>query len=512
MKKIYLSLAATTLFSAMAIAQNSPVKRDFNAFASFSVGTINENTRPGSPNQQKSGITIWSNNFSTPGDWVIDNSGQTGNSFGWRIGSGTNNSWAFNTNINSTSGGNYAECNNGNPTTNPGTQALNVVYTMTTAAPIDIPNLAANVSGTDQVSIEFLQYGARFNDAQEVYISLDGTSWISVGDNSDIAPLTADGGSAYANPTAKKINIAPYIAGNANSVWIRFSWTTAIPSLSTNPNVWVTYGWFIDDVKITTNPTNDVSVTSSFWGTEGLFYYQIPTSQVAPIEFTASIFNEGTSDQSSVQLNVDVNSGAFTTSSPATAIPSLGTALLETSTTYTPAAAVGSHVISRSISLGSLPNGQVLTGALESFGTDYITQTNVTVTGGTGTGLTLDVIAEEIGVGTAGTLTTVGSGYMNATGVATTTTGAGSGLTLDITAEAIGMVENTSIHAAGDGYVDATNVNATGGAGTGATFDITADPIGGATNIMLFSTWHHHILMELLQQCAMSGVAVMVLR
>jgi hypothetical protein len=531
MKKIYVSLSVAILASSMASAQHSPVKRDFNAFSPFSTSGINENARPGSVNELKSGITIWSNNFSTPSDWVINNSGQTGNAFGWRIGSGTNNSWAFNTNINSTSGGNYAECNNGNPSANPGTQALNVVYTMTTATSIDIPNLSANIDGTDQVSLEFLQYGARFNDAQEVYISTNSTngidgSWIMIGDNSNFEPLVQGGGSAYPNPSAKKINLAPYISGNAGTVWIRFSWTTAIPSLSTNPNVWVTYGWFIDDVKITTNPINDVSVTSTTWGTEGLFYYQIPTTQVAPIEFSASVFNEGTVAQSNVQLNVDINSGAFTTSSPATAIPSLGTASLSGTEAYTPAAMVGNHILARSISLGNLPNGQVLTGALVGAGAGYTTQTDVAVTGGDGTGLTLDIIAEEIGVGTSGTLSAagtgyvdatdvatsttgsgmgltlditaeeigegtsgtlsaMGSGYMDASSVATTTTGAGVGLTLDITAEEIGMAENTTIHAAGDGYVDATNVNVTGGAGTGATFDITADPIGGATSLSI---------------------------
>ena len=33
-------------------------------------------------------------------------------------------------------------------------------------------------------------------------------------------------------------------------VWIRFSWTTNIPSQATNPNVWIAYGWCIDDVSL----------------------------------------------------------------------------------------------------------------------------------------------------------------------------------------------------------------------------------------------------------------------
>ena len=48
-----------------------------------------------------------------------------------------------------------------------------------TAQPIDIVSLG----GSNQVSLTFRQYGARFNDLQEIQMSTDGTTWITIGDN-----------------------------------------------------------------------------------------------------------------------------------------------------------------------------------------------------------------------------------------------------------------------------------------------------------------------------------------
>jgi hypothetical protein len=38
----------------------------------------------------------------------------------------------------------------------------------------------------------------------------------------------------------------------------------------------------------------------------------IPTTQVAPIDFVSLAFNNGLNTQNNVELNVDVNSGAWT--------------------------------------------------------------------------------------------------------------------------------------------------------------------------------------------------------
>jgi hypothetical protein len=299
------------------------------------------------------GVTIWSDDFSTPANWTVDNSGQTGIDFGWNINSASDGWWAS-TGINSTSGGNYAELVNGDPTASPATQALNVVYTLTNATPIDI----AALGGTNQISLDFKQYGARFNDLQEMLISINGTTWVSVGNNLDKSVLSQSGGSAYANPDSKTINLAPALqqlspGTTPAQLWIRFQWTTNYPNSATNPNVWVTYGWYIDDVKLVTNPTNDLAVTGTDWGSVGLHYYQIPTAQVAPIDFSADIFNGGVNNQSNVKLNVNVNSGTFVGSSAPATIVSLDTLSATVSTQFTPAATVASYTVTRNITSDS---------------------------------------------------------------------------------------------------------------------------------------------------------------
>ena len=127
-------LTATALFFAVSLsAQKQPKLLTFQDLLSAPTAKA-----PKPENTNKTlGVTLWSDNFSTPTNWVLDNSGQTGIGFGWNINSVSDGWWAAN-GIASTGGGNYAELVNGDPTASPATQALGVTYTMTTAAPIDI--------------------------------------------------------------------------------------------------------------------------------------------------------------------------------------------------------------------------------------------------------------------------------------------------------------------------------------------------------------------------------------
>jgi hypothetical protein len=373
-------LTATALFFAVSLsAQKQPKLLTFQDLLSAPTAKA---SKPENTNKTL-GVTLWSDNFSTPTNWVLDNSGQTGLDFGWNINS-SSESWFFNTGIASTGGGNYAELVNGDASASPATQALGVTYTMTTAAPIDIVALG----GSNQVSIQFQQYGARFNDLQEVQISTNGTTWTTVSNNLSEVVLSSSGGAAYANPTNKTINLAPILSTNPAPIWIRFSWTTNYPSLATNPNVWITYGWFIDNVKIVTNSTNDLSVTSDYVGSAGLFYTQIPTTQTAPIDFEVDLFNGGVNTQTNVQYNVNVNSGAFTGSSPSTAIVSLDTMTLTVATPFTPAA-LGAYTVVHSITADStddIPTNNVVGNTAFSV-TNYIyARDNGTAAGSTSNG------------------------------------------------------------------------------------------------------------------------------
>ncbi len=338
MKKLLLFVSA---LSSVAFAQKAPRMQTFQDL----VNAPKELTK--APIDEKIlGVTLWSDDFSTPANWIIDNSGQSGAEFGWNINNTSEGWWSAN-GISSTSGGNNAELVNGDAQA--ATQALNVTYTMTTAQAIDI----AALGGNNQVSIQFQQYGARFNDLQEIQISTDGVTFTTVGNNLDKTVLSAAGGSAYANPDTKIINLATFLPSTPSPIWIRFSWTTNFPGSATNPNVWITYGWYIDDVKIVTNPTNDLSVTGNYWGAVGLPYYQIPDEQVSEIGFSADVFNGGVNTQNNVKLNINANNGAWTGSSAPVSIASLDTATLELTTFYTPPATIGNISITRTITADS---------------------------------------------------------------------------------------------------------------------------------------------------------------
>ena len=348
MKKLLLFVSA---LSSVAFAQKAPRMQTFQDL----VNAPKEHTK--APADEKIlGVTLWSDDFSTPANWTIDNSGQTGAEFGWNINNTSEGWWSAN-GISSTSGGNNAELVNGDAQA--ATQALNVTYTMTTAQAIDI----AALGGNNQVSIQFQQYGARFNDLQEIQISTDGVTFTTVGNNLDKSVLSAAGGSAYANPDTKIINLATFLPSTPSPIWIRFSWTTNFPGSAANPNVWITYGWYIDDVKIVTNPTNDLSVTGNYWGAVGLPYYQIPDEQVSEIGFSADVFNGGVNTQTNVKLNINANNGAWTGSSAPVSIASLDTAALELTTFYTPPATIGNISITRTITADStddIPANNVL--------------------------------------------------------------------------------------------------------------------------------------------------------
>ena len=275
---------------------------------------------------------IWESDFSDPNDWVIDNQGAGGGAFGWTI-DATVDSWYYGganppISINSTSGGNFAEVSNGNPT-GAGTQLLNVTYNLTTAQPIDI----LGSIGSTNALLSFEEFGARFNDLQAVQISTDGVNFTTIADNLNYQVLAQAGGSSYPNPSLREINLSSFLSApgaNASTVWIRFSWTTNFPTSATNPNVWITYGWFIDDVKIYSTPANAISMTEEVmggWWVEylnaggiGQDYTFNPISQATanPYAFEAVISNEGTVSQE-VTMYADVfggtGSSVFTTSS-----------------------------------------------------------------------------------------------------------------------------------------------------------------------------------------------------
>jgi len=359
MKKVYLSFLLAGFAASASYAQLNSKPLTFGEV------TNEASIKPTqTQNQSKAlGVLIWEDLFDAGTNWTIDNDGQAGGAFGWSI-DAVNDGWWSTAGITSTSGGGFAELSNGDASAS--TQASDVTYTMTSIS-LDIPNLPNNTGNTDQVTLEFEQYGALFNDEQTVEISTDGgATWTVMRDNRDYYEvLSSSGGDPYPNSDFVSINLAPYITGNAATVQIRFQWTTAFPQLSTNPAVWITYGWYIDDLRIFTNPDNDIEAQGPYWGTAGLNYSRIPTTQVAPIDFATFVFNNGLNVQTDVTLNVDVNSGGWTGTSTPVDVPVGVTDSVGTSTQYTPAAVVGSHSFTWEVTQNEtddVPSNNMITG------------------------------------------------------------------------------------------------------------------------------------------------------
>lgn len=214
---------------------------------------------------------LWSDDFSDPTNWVTDNSNQSGPNYGWNINNTSQGHWSTSGNgmsTNGNSGGNNAELVNGDP--NVQTQVSDVVYTLTNSTSIDISSL----TNYNDVFIKFQQYGARFQDLQEIQISTDGNSFATVGDNSYHPILTNVNGTGYPNPELRIINISQYVSSNQTNVWIRFRWTSANPNASLLQ--WATFGWYIDDVELVQVNNQPVTQTLNEFSCDT---YTSPTNQ-----------------------------------------------------------------------------------------------------------------------------------------------------------------------------------------------------------------------------------------
>lgn len=301
------------------------------------------------------GQVVWYDNFDSivygvglastgVSDWTIDNDGQTLITTGWSINT-TIERCFLNTPASYT--GNYAELVNRTLACGAANQAAfwgpiaNVVYRMT-SAPIDVQTLA----GSANAIFSFEQQGITFNDYQRVLISTNGTTWTVMRDNKTQPYGNQEPYAPNGQKETVEIDITPYIIGDPTAVQIRFEWSYE-GTPGSEPNKWFTYGWMIDNLKISTKADYDVIVNSTYYHTEAYRYTQIPSNQIAPIEFQARVGNQGGQDLTGLKLALDINSGAESAESaaPMTLTPNASDTLRAV---YTPSG-VGNYVVAQSI-------------------------------------------------------------------------------------------------------------------------------------------------------------------
>ncbi len=246
---------------------------------------------------------IWENDFSNPGEWVINN--DAGNTDDWVIGTGIPTGPYKIAGIMSTSGGNFglfdsdAMCS--------GTQLANLQI----KDPI-------NLSAYPAVSLQFEEFYRRFQEKTYVEVSNDnGATWVKYEVNKTLSANQA----VATNPTIVIVDITP-TAGGQGSVLFRFRYEGGCD-----------YAWMVDDIKIIETPANNLTINKAWHGDiiNDYEYRQIPLSQAHPLTVAAVVSNDGGLSQDNVILTIEVkNTTTSNTVSYVTPAVTLGVGAIDT--------------------------------------------------------------------------------------------------------------------------------------------------------------------------------------
>jgi hypothetical protein len=280
MRKNYFLLIIGIGFCNFMIAQMIPKALTMKDKYSF----YEPKEKPSIPNQPK-GVVIWSNDFSNGNDWTYDNTSVP--FLDWTI---TTN--ADTIPVTTLSPAVFTSVNNGFAFINSDAQGESGVQNanMTYAGTIDC-------SAYSNVSIVFEQSYRTYLDTRIIRISNDGgTTWTDF--------IVTDGSEPTAqnspNPDVYSINISSVAGGQAN-VKIQINYQ----------GNWGWY-WAIDDMKIIETDQYDLKLQTTSFGTDGAFgarlaYFQIPNTQVAPINFGGVLKNIGVQDLTDAGFTATIN-------------------------------------------------------------------------------------------------------------------------------------------------------------------------------------------------------------
>lgn len=316
MKKIHL-FSAFVLFAGLLLAQGKITDVSLkNKYAQF------ETVAKKSAGHTEKGVTIWSNDFSNGANWTYNNTSSPFLDWCITTAADTIPVTALSPALFTTVGNGFAFINSDAQGQN-GNQNANMTYT----GMIDC-------SAYPNVSLVFEQSYRTYNDTRIVRISNNGgTTWTDffITDGTEVTAQNT------ANPDIASVNISA-IAGGHDSVMVRLNYQ----------GNWGWY-WAVDDIKIIETDPYDLKLRSLSWGTDGAFgkrlaYYQIPTAQVAPINFGGIAQNIGVQNIADVMYTANINAVYSGLSSP-TAIAAGTEDTLWCTATFTPTATVASHAV-----------------------------------------------------------------------------------------------------------------------------------------------------------------------
>lgn len=322
MKKVYLGLF-TLIIAGSASAQ----LMNKNLRSAQKIQNIGEVPAKATHHQEKA-VPFWTNDFSTPSQWVISNAGAAGSP------AHTLGDWVITTDptdipITALNPAGHATAANGyalidSDLAGPGqTQNSKIV----TAGVIDC-------SGKANVSIIFQQSARHFQELYFVTVSGDGgATWTDFQVNTGMAV-----NSNTANPALAQVNISTVAANNAN-VKVGFKYVGAYD-----------FFWAVDDVQLIETDNYDLATTGYFWGVEGTWgarlpYYQTPIAQINPIKFAGLVQNKGAMTQSDITFAAAITSAGYAGTSPQGALSPNTTDTFDIALPFTPAASVASFTV-----------------------------------------------------------------------------------------------------------------------------------------------------------------------
>lgn len=332
MKKIYVCLLGFFTASAFtAQVQNSnfsPLERK----NSHIVGQI----KPSKLTQNTKETILWSNSFNTPSDWVINNTAGTPG-LGWEFSS---NPAAIPVTVlspfASTTAANGFLFVNSDANNTADFDGTFINTTATTSATI-------NLTGQPVVRLRYQHNFRWWHDTRGVSVSADnGATWtdFEMSNEADYSLPNQNSG----NPEQTVIDISS-IAGNQAQVKIRFYY---------NDNDYWGWYWAVDDVALFVPEDNDLVMLGGYWGSTGAWgarlpYYQIPLSQLAPLDVAGIVKNYGALTQNDVVFTAALASGAWSGSSVPEPVLTGATDTISLTGALTPPPIVATHVINMSV-------------------------------------------------------------------------------------------------------------------------------------------------------------------
>ena len=376
MKKLYICLLGFFTASAFtAQVQNSnfsPLERK----NSHLVGQI----KPSKLTQNTKETILWSNSFNTPSDWVINNTAGTPG-LGWEFSS---NPAAIPVSqlspFASTTAANGFLFVNSDANNTVDFDGTPIVTTATTSATI-------NLTGQPVVRLRYQHNFRWWHDTRGVSVSADnGATWtdFEMSNENEYSLPNQNAG----NPEQTVIDISS-IAGNQAQVKIRFYY---------NDHDWWGWYWAVDDVALFVPEDYDLVMLGGYWGSTGAWgarlpYYQIPLSQLAPLDVAGIVKNYGALTQNDVVFTAALASGVWSGSSAPETVLTGATDTISLTGALTPPPIVATHVIDMSASSSAtdaLPADNSILSAASVSVNDYIyardkgTATNGTYNAGMG--------------------------------------------------------------------------------------------------------------------------------